>query len=266
MEHDSVILDIHAIVVIITIAITVFLFLLLLEKRKHKYIQDKANLILTHERTSLQAQLEIQEETFKNISQEIHDNIGQTLSFIKLNLSTIHDLDEQVSEERLVEIRNALTKVIQDLRDLSKSLNPDFITYHGLTSSIQQQLSVLEKAGSFKTCVNVNGDPFTLPVNTELILFRIIQELLNNIVKHSGATAIDVNVSAVNMRLTIRIQDNGSGFDNQQLKSCENNHKGIGLRNILNRVSFLGGQINFEKPTGSQGCLVTVDIGLDGPP
>jgi signal transduction histidine kinase len=263
VKDGAVISEILATVVIITLAVTIFLILLLLQKRKHRYIQDKANLILTYERTSLQAQLEIQEETFKNISQEIHDNIGQTLSFIKLNLSTIHELDKQVSEERLGEIRSALTMVIQDLRDLSKSLNPDFITYHGLGSSIQQQLSLLEKAGAFKTCLSVHGDPFKLPVNTELILFRIIQELLNNIVKHSGATAIDVNVHAMNNRLTIRIQDDGSGFDNHQLRACENKHKGIGLRNILSRVSFLGGQINFEKPPGIRGSIVTVEIGLD---
>jgi signal transduction histidine kinase len=263
VKSDSFILFIVSLVVILTLAITVFSFLLVLQKRKHKYVQDKANLIIAYERTSLQAQLEIQEETFKNISQEIHDNIGQTLSFIKLNLNTLHLVENKVAEDTLTEITGALTKVIQDLRDLSKSLNPDFIIYHGLTGSIQQQLNLLEKTGTFRTNMNVTGEAFRLPVNTELIVFRIIQELLNNIVKHSGATSIDVNVHSGDDRLIISIQDNGDGFDNQRLKACENEHKGIGLRNILSRTSFLGGQIDFEKLPQSPGSVVRVDIGVE---
>jgi signal transduction histidine kinase len=259
VESEVILFFVLATLVIVILAVIAFLFMLLLQKRRQKFEQDKESLMLAYQKTSLQAQLEIQEETFKNISQEIHDNIGQTLSFIKLSLNTVNLSDHASALHRIAEANQELTRVIQDLRDLSKGLNADYIIHNGLINSIRQQLNLLEKAGTFGTSISVNCEVIKLPVNKELILFRMIQELLNNIVKHAGATSIEVAVDCIDSKLLILIQDDGNGFDNEQLKAAENEHKGIGLKNIFSRISFINGVIDFQKRE-PHGSVVKIEV------
>jgi two-component system NarL family sensor kinase len=250
-----------ATVVILILSVLVFLFILLLQKKKHIFLQDTANLKTSFERTLLQAQLEIQEETFKNISQEIHDNIGQTLSLIKLTINTIDLRNIPAASNKLIETNGLLTNVIQDLRDLSKSLNTDYITNNGIIRSIQQQLLYLEKTGLYKTSLEYSGSIFKLSLNRELLLFRIIQELLNNIVKHAEANEIEVSITADKAKFQIGIHDNGKGFDNEQMRQREKENLGIGLKNILSRMELIGGTINFYRrpPKGSSVILEVLE-------
>lgn len=259
MAKEIIIFSILATVVILILSVLVFLFILLLQKKKHIFLQDTANLKTSFERTLLQAQLEIQEETFKNISQEIHDNIGQTLSLIKLTINTIDLQDIPTASNKLIETNGLLTNVIQDLRDLSKSLNTDYINNNGIISSIQQQLLYLEKTGLYKTTLKHSGGLFKLSLNKELLLFRIIQELLNNIVKHAEADEIEVNINTDEVKILIAIADNGKGFDNDLMKQRRAENTGIGLKNILSRMELIGGSINF-KHRNPKGSLVLLEI------
>ena len=203
----------------------------------------------------MNTQLEIQEQTLQNISQEIHDNIGQTLSFIKLNINMVSAEISDPDKEKLNESKSLLTKVIQDLRDLSKTLNSDFIKEIGLVRAIEQQLQILQKSGVYKTNLLVTGAAFELPLQFKLVVFRVVQEALNNIVKHSDASSINISLNYEPEKLIIVVNDNGKGFDIKELES----NKGIGLRNMVNRMHLIKGYIKVNSVV-KKGTSVIIEL------
>jgi len=211
----------------------------------------------------LRTQLEIQEQTFKNISQEIHDNIGQVLSLAKLNLNTIADsvYPKEVSH-KIIKSKELITKAIQDLRDLSKSLNTDFVTEAGLVKSIEAELDILRKSGDQQVTMSKDGECYSLPPQKELILFRIFQEVLNNIIKHSQASDINVLISFQPAHFSLQITDNGYGFDKNQL--YKNAEQGLGIKNMENRSKIIGANFAINSEPG-KGTTVSIDLPLTEP-
>src|SRR5690606_6033411 len=120
-------------------------------------------------------QLEIQEQTLKNISQEIHDNIGQALTLAKLNLNAVMAEDTQL-QEKILNSKELVSKAITDLRDLSHSLDTDYVLEMGLQRSIEYELELIRKTGIVRTDLHVEGNLQRLERQKELILFRIVQE------------------------------------------------------------------------------------------
>jgi signal transduction histidine kinase len=240
----------------VVIASTVFLFIsffivvliIYINRRKNRYIKDRQALEATFKQELLATRLEIQEETFKTISQEIHDNIGQALSFVKLNINTVDVHNAEDAKQKLLESKNQLSQTIQDLRDLAKSLNPDFLTELGLTGAIEQQLQLMQKTGLYQTTLTILGNEYKNQLQKELVIFRIVQELLNNIVKHAEATAVEVTMHYQPGMLLIIVADNGKGFDAFDEASA---NKGLGLHNMLNRMSLINGQITISSAPGS---------------
>ena len=160
----------------------------------------------------------------KNISQEIHDNIGQVLTLVKLNIKSMSFLKSPELQERIDSSAILLGQAIQDLRNLSKSLHTDFIKEMGLLKSIEYEFELLKKAGGYKTDLIQEGKPYSLSHQNELILFRVFQEVVNNIIKHSRASLIMVKVCYADL-FEMEIRDDGQGFDYAAL--IENNISGL---------------------------------------
>ena len=219
----------------------VIIIVLIYRKRRNNHLKEKQDM----QNTLLQTRLEIQEETFKTISQEIHDNIGQSLSFVKLNLNTIDDTSP-ATKEKITESKNLLTKTIHDLRDIARSLNPDFINELGLYGALEQQLQLLEKSGEYKTAFIVTGDVYKNDQQRELVVFRIVQELLNNTVKHAAANEVSIAIDYQPEKLSITVHDNGKGFDIDAMQLVQNNN-GLGLRNMHNRMTLIKGSITINS-------------------
>jgi len=236
----------------------IILFVIIYQKKQRLFFQEKQHMQSTFQNTLLQTRLEIQEETFKTISQEIHDNIGQSLSFVKLNLNTIDDRVPPDIKEKLLESKDLLSKSIQDLRDIARSLNPDFISEIGLHAAIEQQLLLLEKTGQYKTSFVISGEFYKNNNQRELVVFRIVQELLNNIVKHAEASEVNILMHYKAEQLEITVQDNGKGFNTSAMQSTENNN-GLGLRNMLNRMTLINGFITINsKP--NEGTTAIIEL------
>ncbi|HVX49042.1 MAG TPA: ATP-binding protein, partial [Chitinophagaceae bacterium] len=225
-------------------------------QRKHKYIREKQTLETNYRQALLTTRLEIQEETFKTISQEIHDNIGQALSFVKLNINTVDVYSPEAAKEKLLESKNQLSQTIQDLRDLAKSLNPDFLTEIGLVGAIEQQLQLMQKTGLYQAGLSVAGDEYKNPLQKELVIFRVVQELLNNIVKHAEANAVGVVMQYKEDKLVITVTDNGRGFDTAGEAKTG---KGLGLPNMLNRMSLINGHITINS-AAAMGTTATIEL------
>lgn len=239
----------------ITLLVVAFLvsFVYFYQRRHFEFLREKQNIRSQFQEELLKTRLEIQEETFRMISEEIHDNIGQTLSFIKLNMNMIQVNVGEPDKEKWQESTDLMTKVIQDLRNLSRTLNTDFIQHIGLAAAVKQQLDLLERTGLYSTSLEVKGEKKEFPVNRELVLFRVIQELLNNIVKHADASLIKTCMTYETGRLLIKIEDNGKGFDTANVSLSEKT--GIGLRNVINRVSLINGTITINSLPGKGTCI-----------
>ncbi len=226
------------------------------QKKQHAFRQEQENMQILFQQELLKTRLEIQEQTFRNISEEIHDNIGQVLTLIKVNIDHFLTDVYNTANERLAETRNLVIKVIQDIRDLSKSLNTDLINRIGLSAAIEQQLNLLRKTGQYEIEFTLKGEVTDYAPQTQLVVFRIVQELLHNILKHSEATMILVSMHYQTDKLSIVVNDNGKGFDTF---NAEFTNSGLGLLNIKNRIKMVNGFIHFSSET-QKGTTVLIEL------
>lgn len=243
------------------LVIFIIIFIFLYQRRYYRYKQERIQLQSQFQETLLQSQLEIQEQTLKTISQEVHDNIGQVLSLAKLNLSTMDIARQDELQEKIVDSKKLVSKAIQDLRDLSKSMNTDNIEAIGLLGTLQYEMEMVRKTG-FLAQLNVEGIVIRLQPQKELIVFRIIQEILNNIMKHAEATSIDTRLIYNEKEVKIIITDNGKGFDLEPLNKNTTSGFGLGIRNMHNRAKLIGADFTMNSIIG-KGTVVVVAIPLN---
>jgi two-component system, NarL family, sensor kinase len=230
-----------------------FLFVKQYQRRKYMHIQEKQFLQSQFSQTLLQSQLEIQEQTLKNISQEIHDNVGQVLSLAKLNLAT----SQSLHDEKVTASQQLVSKAIQDLRDLSRSLDTDYVAQMGLLRSVEYELEMIQKTGTLQTKLNVEGSLYKFDKQKELILFRIVQEILHNIIKHAGASAVSVQFMYTDDALKLTVIDDGKGFDLSPLNDDNNSAFGLGIRNMHNRAKLMGAEFSMHSKKG-EGTTATL--------
>ena len=217
-----------------------------------KSAHEKALMEFDH--TLLQSRLEIQEETFKSISRELHDNIGQILTLAKLHLNTLALENSEQSRERLNGAIDMITTTIQSLRDVSKNLHADTISKNGLVPALETEIRIIEKLGILQPVFRVFGQPVHLNDNKSLIIFRIVQEALQNVVKHAKATVVEMNIHYSFEQVRLTISDNGTGFSWE-----ENKDKGSGLRNMTDRARIIGAHFDMQPAAGS-GTIITLSI------
>lgn len=222
------------------------------QKKQHEYFKDLEQLKAAHENEVLRAQLEMQEYTFENISKEIHDNIGQKLSLAKLYLNTIPETE--IVPAQVTNSVGIISEVIIDLSDIARSMSSEIILNNGLVKGIEFEVSQLQKTGMYDISMALTGDTIFLDIKKELILFRIFQEAMHNIMKHSQATKIDIGLHYDEVYLYLTIKDNGKGFMKETKKD------GAGLKNIKSRATLLEGE--FSINTGLEGTqlIITVPI------
>ncbi|HWA05898.1 MAG TPA: sensor histidine kinase [Ignavibacteria bacterium] len=234
--------------------------LFLYQRRKYRQEQELAKLKDTYDREALRSQLEIQENTFKTISQELHDNIGQMLSVVKLSLSVLPMDKDHPAYEPLQQSRMVLNKAIIDLSDLTKSLHSDRIAELGLPESVRFELASVKKAGIVDTTCTITGTEFSLNSQKEIFLFRIFQELLHNILKHAKATRIIVHLTySLDGIFTMEVKDNGIGFDLEAKRNTTAAGSGVGLKSLLNRSKLIGATLTIESEPG-KGTAVFVRL------
>jgi signal transduction histidine kinase len=239
------------------LVLLIFFFLLFFQysKRRILHTQEMFSLQKNFEEALLRSQLEIQEQTFLYISQEIHDNIGQTLSLVRLNLNTLGWVE---NPGKVLVTDELLETAIGDLRNLSHSLNAAYIQELGLVKAVEKTLNALSKSGVFKTELQSCVSYFQLTENQLIIVFRIIQEVLNNIVRHADASSVCVTIEGNENLRRIIISDNGKGFN---VTSLSTGQQGIGIRNILTRAKMIGADVSFES-VPSKGTNVIISFQL----
>lgn len=252
-KDDVALAIIVACVILVILAVFTMLFFLVFVRKRRILNRKKEELSRSFERQLLQTQLEIQDQTLNNISQEIHDNFGQVLSFIKLSLNTSKSLSEFEKNEKIEESIQLISGLIIDMRDLSKSLSFERIKTEGLVKVISDEVNRLGRNGIIETELALTGTPIPIDHQTSLILYRIFQEGLNNTLKHSGSSLFKVELSYQINEFMMRLTDFGKGFDGAALP----NEVGLGLSNMKKRAMLIGGAINIISQPG-MGCSTTL--------
>jgi two-component system, NarL family, sensor kinase len=223
--------------------------------RRKKHLQEKKMMQSEFQQELLRTQIEIQEQTLKNISEEIHDNIGQVLSLAKLHLNMIPPAEES-AQAKVNDAKDLVSKAINDLRDLSRSMHGEKITEIGLQEAITNELKTLQNIGQFNTSLKVNGNYYKLADQKEMVVFRMVQEALHNALKHSKAAALWVELNYQPDLFQLSVGDNGVGFNNQFQNPAET---GIGLKSIRNRAILIGGKVSINSIPG-KGTDILLEI------
>lgn len=207
-----------------------------------------------YEKNLIQTQLEIQEQTFQHISREIHDNINLSLTLAKLQLNTFDWNDKEKSGTKLQSSISLLGNSISQLSDISKSLNSDIIIQHGLLQALEEEIQRIRQVELFQIEFTVKGNTVFMDSNKELIIFRIIQEAFNNIIKHAKASKVEVQLDYTPDQLQILISDNGRGFTPDRNKNRGN----AGLKNMETRVKILNGEMQVFSSAESGTNLIFI--------
>jgi signal transduction histidine kinase len=210
---------------------------------------------LRHHKQISEAIIKVQETERKQLGQELHDNINQILATTKLYLDIAKD-NPLMQQELMLKSAHNINDVISELRKLSKSLTPPSLGEIGLIASIDDLLNNILQTGQME--VNFYHDNFSeekVTPEKQLIVYRIVQEQVNNILRHSHAKNIVVELKNNDRFLNLTIQDDGIGFDPSKPST------GIGLKNIRNRAELYNGTMHIDTAPG-EGCVLHVRFEL----
>ena len=250
---DNILGSFELLIIVCSLVLLAFFMIIIIlfsvfQKRKIKFINQRNEAILRYQEEVARTQVEIQEETLKNVGRELHDNIGQLISVANLELKIFGANNHLEKEPELIEITNLLGKSLSEIRALSKNLNNDIITHIGLQESIKNELNRLERLKFLNTAFNIQGAPFSIPKDDTIILFRIVQEFLSNVIKHAKASSLEVMMLFKDDFLEILAQDDGIGFD-QSVTS-----QGSGLLNMHTRAQMIRAEfeLNSTKNKGTR--------------
>lgn len=204
--------------------------------------------------------IESQEAERKRIAQEIHDGLGQSLLVIKNRASLgLAATEKDKADEQFGEIRDSVTDALSEVRIISQNLRPVHLERLGLTSTLEEMIEQLDEASEIEINCDVEPIDGSLTPADEINLYRIVQECLNNVVKHSGAKRASVSVRLEGQQMIVIVRDDGRGFDTE----ATNGHRGMGLIGIAERARILGGSLAIDSASGA-GTTVSLIIPLAG--
>lgn len=236
-------------ILVLLLMLFIVSFFYIFQKRQTQNRQEKASLHAQHQQEILQVQLEIQNQTLQHISGELHDNIGQLLTLVRLKLNML-EVEEAISPSQIEEVNEVVEKTIIELRGLSKSLDGDFVENFGLVDNLTHLLQRIASTGKHQTDIFMEGEAYRLAGKKEIVLFRVVQEILSNILKHAQAKYIKVSLQFTSAQFNLTVQDDGKGFDYEAVLGREMSQSGAGLRNIQRRTEMLGGTCKIETEIG----------------
>lgn len=250
-------------IMLISLGILSLLFLLLgisyynrLKLKQKSRLQEE---IMKQQDIATKAVIEAEENERKRIGSDLHDGVGQLMSAAKMNLSAIEDrvTFNSVEDKQAYEKSIALVdEGCREVRAVSHSIMPNALLRAGLSNAIKEFIEKLDNR-TLKINLHSVGLNERLDSNVETVLYRIIQECVNNVIKHSGANALDISLIKDSDGISATIEDNGKGFHVVEKQKGE----GIGLKNIQTRVTYLKGSLDIDSAPG-RGTLVAIHVPL----
>lgn len=228
----------------------IVVFTIAFQRRKNKMILERYEVERHFQKELANSQMEIQEHTLKSIAWELHDNVGQLLSVANLQLNILQNALPEEFKDQLGETKQIIQDTVHEIRYLSKVLNNDVVLKNGLIASLQVELERFKRMGYLDASVKVVGDLVPVHPPSAIIIFRILQEFLSNVLKHAKASKLYVFLEYKDKSLDITVADNGVGFDlNQQ-------SEGSGMETMKNRAALINAALIIESEPGKGTKLI----------
>ncbi|RYG02862.1 MAG: tetratricopeptide repeat protein, partial [Chitinophagaceae bacterium] len=215
--------------------------------------------IIKQQDLSTKAVLQAEETERQRISSELHDGLGQMFSAVKLNLSGIIDdikFKNDQSSSVFMKTLDLVDESCKEVRVISHQMAPNVLLRSGLATAVRDFIDKID-ARKLEVKLETVGLKDRLDTNVESVLYRVIQEIVNNVIKHAGANKLDIQLIREEDGVNIMIEDNGKGFDTAIVERAE----GMGLKNIRSRISYLKGSVDFSSAPG-KGTLVAIYVPL----
>lgn len=229
-------------------------FVIISKNKQRKSEAEKKQMEFQYEKQLLQTMLEVQEKAMNQISQEIHDNIGQVLAGVQMNLISMSAGNVDNPGQLARDTKEQVSQALKDLRNLSRVLNSQYINKIGLEESLRKETQYLGAYNKIEFEIDVEEGDRQLPPERELMIFRIAQESLSNIIKHADATHVHIRLGYMPGEFSMMIADNGKGFDTGNDKVA-----GIGLMNMRQRIDVMHGKLAINSIPGS-GTTIAIHI------
>lgn len=231
------------------------IYVSLYNKKKAKHLEEKEVLRKTFELELLKSQIEVQEHLMETISSDLHDNIGQLLSLTSITLSSVKE--ENTEQEKINTARELTLRAIKELRQLSKMMDGQELIKKNLGHAIAYELEWLKRGAAFEvsfTDLMTRTNPEN--ASKELIVFRLFQEILSNIIRHAEANAITIILDQTEEFISLTVKDNGKGF---LLEEKLHAGEGLGLSNLKKRAAMMDGTFTINSAPGA-GTEIRVQI------
>ena len=210
--------------------------------------------------------LTIQDEERRRFARDLHDGVGQTLTAALMGVSQATSCPEPLPtgfQSGLRDVENLLQQAVGEVRTVSHLLHPPLLDESGLLSAIRWYAEGFSKRSGVKLTLELDEGAERFGPDVETGLFRIVQEALTNVHRHSGAAAVHIRIISRDKRLTLRIQDDGKGIPSDALQPPANGRQGVGMSSMRERSALLGGTFHVEA--NSRGTLIVVSVPLQKP-
>ncbi len=229
---------------------------------RRRQAQSKLQLqaeVMKQQDLSTKAVIVAEEKERKRIAADLHDGVGQMMSAARMNLSAFENdipFANEYQKQSLEKIISLVDESCKEIRSVSHQMMPNALLKSGLASAIKEFIDKIDTR-ILKVNLYSEGLNERLDSNVETVLYRVIQECVNNVIKHSGANTLDISLIKDSDGIAATIEDNGRGFNTEGKEKFE----GIGLKNILSRIGFLKGTVDFDSSPG-KGTLVAIHVPL----
>lgn len=238
------------------LAVAIVMFMTFYQKRMLQEQYKRQQMEIAFQQKMIEAALQSQEEERRRLAGEMHDSIGAMLSAIRLGITT---LAKQIPDPQLVDFpKEMLDETIQSVRRISRDLMPATLEKFGLAPAVKELCDRFQATAGLPIHCEQIGDILPFDKTRELMLFRIVQELINNALKHAKAKAIQVTL-AHGAEIEVIVEDDGIGFDVDAIKNSREPGRGLGIFNIENRVRVLNATVFYDKER-QQGTKIIVKV------
>jgi two-component system NarL family sensor kinase len=250
--------------VVLTVSLIIFI---VLHQRRVLRFQNKINLMeQEQQKILLNASIKLQEEERQRLAADLHDDAGPLLATARLYLNeNLVNQDKATQLQSIFQARQIIDDTIQLVRNISHSLMPPTLKNFGLESAINDLFQKISGSGAMNASSRFHEYKERLKGEKELVIFRIVQELINNILKHSNASFIHLTQNVHADKFYLRIHHDGRGIVQSDFDKLNKSNVGLGLKNISSRLRLVEGHINFEKDISQTYYKVTIEMPKDEP-
>jgi len=250
----------------LVLTIGLILFIIFHQRRVSRYQQTLQKMEQEQQKILLTASIKLQEEERQRLAADLHDDAGPLLATARLYLNeNLVNQDKATQLQSIFQARQIIDDTIQLVRNISHSLMPPTLKNFGLESAINDLFQKISGSGTMNASSRFHDYKDRLKPEKELVVFRIVQELVNNILKHSTSTFIHLTQNVHGDKFYLRIHHDGKGIVQSDFDKLNKSNVGLGLKNISSRLRVVQGHIVFEKDISQTYYKVTIELPKDEP-